>query len=133
MLALLGRAPAAVTELGRASTELTDPALRYYAEMFLGAALEASAQSDGARAAYTSAAALFPTAQSPRMALSHLAFSRGDRGAATEAIAPLLASSDNESEREDPWWTYLTACGRQAQELIAQARDRLSTPRAVAR
>ena len=58
--------------------------------MFLGAAEEGSGRFDQARAAYESAAAPFPAAQSPLLALSALATRRGDRTSALKHIQRLF-------------------------------------------
>jgi tetratricopeptide (TPR) repeat protein len=128
VLTLTGHAAAAVTELQRAIAGITDPAQQYYAQLFLGAALEAADQRAAAARAYQAAATLFPRAQAPRLALSQLALSTGDRAGASAAIEPLLTLSAREDERADPWWNYFGSYGHGADELMAQARQRLVTP-----
>jgi hypothetical protein len=123
------RAALAVGELRRASSEATEPAQRYYAQLFLGAALGETNQAQAAREAYLSAAAIFPHAQAPRLAISELASVAGDRRDAAMAIEPLLALSANEEERQDPWWTYFTSYGRRGDELMTEANVRLTTIR----
>ena len=127
VLTLAGRAAAAIPELRRAATEVKEPEQRYYAQLFLGAAFEANRQLSEARTAYDAAAALFPDAQSPKLALSQLAASRGDRSGAAQALEPLLAMSTE--QRADPWWTYFSSCGHDADALMAEASRRLSTVR----
>jgi hypothetical protein len=73
------------------------------------------------------AAALFPRAQTPYLALSQLAARYGDRGAAARAIEPLLALGAEEAERQDPWWIYARSTGRDAERLLTQASERLAT------
>jgi Flp pilus assembly protein TadD len=126
MLTLTGRPEAAVPELQRATTESTDTTERYFGQLFLGAALEAAKSWAAAREAYTAAAALFPPAQAPRLALSHLLFATGQRQDAATAIAPLLAAPPDEDVRTDPWWTYLAWAGRDADARLADARRRLA-------
>jgi len=109
------RSPPAVTP---------DPLLRYYADMFLGAAEEALSHPDAARAAYERAAALFPRAQSPLLALSALYARRSDRGGATKAIGSVFDLPQDAESRDDPWWRYTTVQGRNAGDLL----DRLRTP-----
>ncbi len=128
VLTLTGRAEQAVGELRRALGLVTEPAQKYFAQLFLGAALEAAGRRPAARAAYQAAAVLIPAAQAPRLALSQLAFSSGDRAEASAAIAPLLALPADESRRQDPWWSYSASCGRNAGTLIEQAQQRLWTP-----
>jgi hypothetical protein len=122
-----------VTELRRATAEATEPMLRYYAQLFLGAALEETNDVQASREAYRAAARLFPRAQAPRLALSQLASASGNRGDALDAIESLLAPDGDEDEARDPWWRYFISCGRNATELIAQASERLVTPRASER
>jgi hypothetical protein len=128
VLTLTGRAAAAVSELRRAAGEAQEPEQRYFAHMFLGAALEAVGPTAAAGDAYRAAAALFPQAQAPRLALSHLAYSTGQRGEAAAAIEPLLALPAGDDDRLDPWWAYLESPGRHAQKLLAAAGQRLAAP-----
>ena len=133
LMTLLDRAGPAVTELRRAATEATDATLQYYAQLFLGAALEETNQLDAAREAYRTAARLFPRAQAPRLALSHIASASGNRSEAVAAIEPLLTPRGGDDDAQDPWWSYFVSCGRNATDLIAVASARLVTPRPVAR
>jgi tetratricopeptide (TPR) repeat protein len=126
VLLLAGRVTAAIPELRRALAGLTEPEQRYYAHLFLGEALEATTQLDDARAAYQAAVTLMPKAQAPRLALSHLAASRGHRAEATQAIASLFEIA--EDERSDPWWEYFPSCGRNANALLATAFGRMAAP-----
>lgn len=127
VLTLLGKPAAAVTELRRAVDELKEPEQQYYAQLFLGAALEATQQIGAARIAYQAALTLFADAQAPRLALSYLAASRGDREGAAREIAPLFERASH--GRHDPWVGYFTACGRDADALLVESSRRLTTPR----
>jgi tetratricopeptide (TPR) repeat protein len=129
VLTLLDRAGDALPYLRRAAADATEPEQRYYASLFLGAAAEAANRHDEARTAYLSAAALFPQAQSPHLALSLLAMGAGDRAAGMRAIEPVLALPQDESRRHDPWWSYARSTGRQADALMQQARARLAMRR----
>jgi tetratricopeptide (TPR) repeat protein len=111
-----GKPQEAVAELDAAATP--DPLLRYYEEMFLGAAEEALSHPDTARAAYQRAAALFPRAQSPALALSALFARRSNRGAARDEISPVFDLPVNAESRDDPWWRYRTVQGRNAEDLL---------------
>jgi tetratricopeptide (TPR) repeat protein len=88
----LGRAPSlqnrhaeALAFLGLLDAD-APPHLQYYAALFTGRAAEARGRAGEAREAYERAAALFPRAQAPRFALSHLAASQGDLASATTVL-----------------------------------------------
>jgi hypothetical protein len=115
----LGKHAEAVVELRRSAAELTEPELSYHAHQFLGAEEEALGNRDAARLAYERAAALFPHAQSPLLALSQLSQRYGDRNGALRAADRLFAlQGDGDAEREDPWWTYFVVQARDADKLI---------------
>jgi tetratricopeptide (TPR) repeat protein len=115
----LGKHAAAVVELRRAAAELTEPELSYHAHQFLGAEEEALGNREAAQAAYERAAALFPHAQSPLLALSQLARRFGDRNGALRAADRLFALQDDpDNERDDPWWTYYLVQARDADDLL---------------
>jgi tetratricopeptide (TPR) repeat protein len=116
VLGSLGRHQEAAAELRQALESLDDDANRYYASMFLGKEEEALGRLDAARAAYEAARELFPGAQSPRLALSQLAWRQGDR---SNAIA---AARDAFTGDADPWWTYAFAHARHSNELLEELR-----------
>ncbi|HEY7289761.1 MAG TPA: hypothetical protein VH583_07985 [Vicinamibacterales bacterium] len=118
VLSGLGRYADAVTELGHAGVEDEEPWLRYDAAMFLGDAQRAIGRRDEARASFERAAALFPRAQSPMIALSQLARESGRRESALAEIQPMLALEPAEERRPDPWWDYYLTPGRNADELL---------------
>ena len=119
VLVARGKPQEAIVEL-RLASATKDPLIQYYAAMFLGAAEEALSRDDAARASYERAAAVFPRAQSPYLALSALNASRGNRTAALGSIAPLFALPSNAEYRDDPWWRYTTLQGRRAGEQLEQ-------------
>ena len=100
----------AATRSATADTRL----LRYYAELFLGTEAEALDDRELARASYTRAAALYPDAQSARLALSQLALHSNDRAAALEAVRQTLVLPEGDGGRDDPWWSYHVFQGRAA-------------------
>jgi tetratricopeptide (TPR) repeat protein len=102
-----------------------DPLLRYYAELFLSAEEEELGHRDAARLAYEHAAALYPDAQSPLLALSRLARRNGDRPGALRAIQQVFALSPDKNERDDPWWIYNVAQARNADALLEDLRASL--------
>jgi tetratricopeptide (TPR) repeat protein len=95
----LGRHEDAVTELHRAIEVKPDPKRRYLAELFLGREEQVRGRRDRARWHFENAAALFPAAQAPPLALSQLARESGDVAAALRALEGL-------SFETDPWWDY---------------------------
>jgi tetratricopeptide (TPR) repeat protein len=121
VLALRGRYAEGVAQLREALAPLSeagnDP-LRYYGELFLGAAEELLSHFDEANAAYTRAAALFPKAQSPLLGLSELARRRGDRRTALAVMQQVFDLPREEQDRLDPWWTYHVYQARNADERL---------------
>jgi tetratricopeptide (TPR) repeat protein len=116
----LGKHAEAVVELRRAAAELNEPELSYYAHQFLGAEEEAMGNREAARAAYEQAAALFPHAQSPLLALSQLSRRYGDRNGALRAAERLFHLRDDpDHDRDDPWWSYYLVQARDADDLVA--------------
>jgi tetratricopeptide (TPR) repeat protein len=130
ILTLTGAEAAAIPELRRAASEVEEIDQQYYAQLFLGAALEATNDEQAARDAYRAAAALVPQAQAPRLALSYLAASSGDRAEARAALSAVLDYRGATAERTDPWWRYSQSSGRPAASLLDEARRRLATPSA---
>jgi len=96
---------------------MSDELLRYYGELFLGAAREALGELDLARAWYSRAADLPPDAQSPHLALSALARRRGDRSAALQEIRRVFELSTRNDIHDDPWRTYHVSHARHADAL----------------
>ncbi|MGH9308381.1 MAG: VWA domain-containing protein [Vicinamibacterales bacterium] len=96
----------AVAQLRTALQSGLAPALRYCAELFLGDALAATADVDGAHDAFERAATLFPHAQSAWISLSRLARSRGDHAVATSMLDRVLEHRPPAHTVGDPWWTY---------------------------
>lgn len=98
------------------------PTFKYYAALFLGGAHEAMDETELAHRAYERAAAIFPLAQSPHLALSRLATRRGDMPAAHREIQRVLGLSQNRIDRGDPWWLYWAGSGREVETLLAELR-----------
>jgi Tfp pilus assembly protein PilF len=102
----LKRHDAAAEELRRAIADGAGEHLLYLAHLFLGRAEEARGRDNAARAAFERASALYPNAQSPRLALSQMARRAGDRAAAQRELGAIAALPHDERSREDPWWLY---------------------------
>jgi tetratricopeptide (TPR) repeat protein len=105
----LGRHDEASEEFRRAIADGASDRLLYLAQLFLGRAEEARGHGEVARAAFELASALYPNAQSPRLALSQIARRAGDRPAAQRELQAIAALPDDERRREDPWWFYYDA------------------------
>jgi len=119
VLGALGHDDEAVAELSRASDTLTNPELRYDLQLCLGRSQAAMGDRAEARASYDRAAAAFPLAETPLLALSELARHAGDGPAAIAALERLLNLPENRPD--DPWWTYDTSSSRDADLLMTQA------------
>ena len=102
----LGRHDEASQELRRTIADGAKEQLLYLAQLFLGRAEESRGHDDAARAAFERASALYPAAQSPRLALSQIARRGGNRSAAQRELQAIAALPDDERRREDPWWIY---------------------------
>jgi hypothetical protein len=121
VLLTLGKPDEAVAELQRVLARRPDRRLHYLAALFLGGAHAQLGRRDAARTAYTRAAALYPQAQSPRLALSTLARAEGDRSAAARLLLPALPSTHGHTLR-DPWWEYFGLPFDRADRLLADWR-----------
>jgi tetratricopeptide (TPR) repeat protein len=122
VLAQLNRHEDAARELRTAVQSTDEGLLLYYGSLFLGGSLEALARYDEAQAAYERASALYPTAQSPHLALSELARRRGDRAAALRAVQQVFDLPWSQFQRYDPWWDYDVAQARHVGDLLEDVR-----------
>ena len=102
----LGRHEEAAAELRRAIADGASGPLLYLAHLFLGRAEESLDHDAAAREAFERASALYPNAQSPRLALSQIARRAGNRAVAQRELQAIAKLSDDERRREDPWWFY---------------------------
>ena len=96
----------------RPRLETSDGVIRYYGALVRAQAAEATASLDAAREAYEHAAALFPLAQSPLLALIRLARERADEQAVKDLTLKMTALGHHERQRPDPWWNYFDCNGR---------------------
>jgi len=118
VLGLLDRHEQAAAELRQVTDDVDQMALRYYTALFLGREEEMLGRRDAAREAYERAAAMFPLAQSPLIALSHLARDAGERDRALASIQRVLELPSHEMDRRDPFWVYHFIQARHLDELL---------------
>jgi tetratricopeptide (TPR) repeat protein len=119
---LLGYHNQAVSELQAATAAVTDPQMQYYAALFLGNELAVLGRIADARKEFERAAALYPTAQSPLLALSELAHSNGDIPNASIAIERAFAVAARGRQRNDPRWKYDLVPEDKAAALLLKMR-----------
>jgi tetratricopeptide (TPR) repeat protein len=122
ILGLLGRHQEAAAALRSLPSAADSPKLDYFANLFLGDEEQALGRFEPARQAYERAAALFPRAQSPWLALSRMAWRRGDKGggvAASRRLFELVPDNDN---FDDPWWQYFQVHGVSSDVLLGDLR-----------
>jgi tetratricopeptide (TPR) repeat protein len=118
-----GRHEEAAADLRLSLAKPLPPLFQYLAWLLLGREDEALRRRDEARDAFTRASALYPGAQSPRLALSQMAWDEGDRAAATAALNFLGGTPG-----DDPWWSGARdrAHVRGVDELFAEMRRTLA-------
>lgn len=122
VLALQGRFADARPELQKALEIAPNAVISYYGELFLPAVEESLGNLDAAAAGYERAAARFPEAQSPLMALASLSRRRGDRAGARRASDRLFSLPRSTEETSDPWWAYNGFEGVNADQLLDELR-----------
>ena len=86
----------------------------FYAHLFAGRAAQGLGRLDEAAGHYREATALFPGAQSARLASSQAALLGADVPATLEPIEHL----DRSSPAPDPWWQYHFAAGRDVDDIL---------------
>ena len=124
VLGQTGRHEEAVSVLEKVLPALQRLDLTYYAELFLGRALQALARDEPARAAFGRARDLYPRAQSPHLALAQLAWPSAQRAEAAANVERLraLARDSREGPSRDPWWHYDVSPALDALDRIAAIR-----------
>jgi tetratricopeptide (TPR) repeat protein len=108
----------AILDLQRARELTTDREQSYYIRMFLGREEELLGRHDEARRHFEAAAALFPRAQSPWLAIGRLLAHGGDFSGARQVLDQGLRTMPAEPFSEDPWWIYDLGPGRYAQTML---------------
>jgi tetratricopeptide (TPR) repeat protein len=121
VLSQQGQHDAAARELRRVLAQTKEAVLVYFGALFLGRVLESQRNDAAAREQYERAAALFPRAQAPRLALSIIAGRSGARKAALSSRDDVLPD-----DFDDPWWTYHAQAGRNADAAFAATRRALA-------
>ena len=119
---LLGHHNQAVSELQAATAAVTDPKMQYYAALFLGNELAVLGRIAEARKQFERAAALYPAAQTPLLALSELAHSDSDIHNAVIEIERAFAVAANGRQRNDPRWKYDLVSEDKAAALLLEMR-----------
>jgi tetratricopeptide (TPR) repeat protein len=122
VIGTLGRHEEAAADLKQAIANSGNRRLLYFANLFLGREEQALGRLDAAREAFEQAAALFPEAQSARLALSQLTWRAGDRSGALGSMSSLWTLPADESARVDPWWQYYATHVVEAETLLAELR-----------
>jgi hypothetical protein len=102
----------------RQGVSATEPVSQYYAHLFLEREFEMLGNGPEARQSYERATKLAPMAQSPLFGLSRLAEHRGNRVAARDAVAHMLALPPIEFDRSDPWWVYEVVQARAVDAML---------------
>lgn len=109
----------AAAELRQVLSTPLSPLLKHYGLLFLGREEQALGRPISAREAFEGAAALYPDAQSPRLALSELAHDAGDRVRARELLPAPGAATKEDS---DPWRRFHRMHEQSVDELMAAFR-----------
>jgi tetratricopeptide (TPR) repeat protein len=122
VLGELGRHRPAVAELRKAIDAKPDHQRLYLTELFLGRQEQALGRPDEAKRRFENAAALYPSAQSPWLALSQFARQAGDRRSALRALQKVTARSSSGVIAEDPWWLFYEPHLGDAEALMDQMR-----------
>jgi tetratricopeptide (TPR) repeat protein len=116
LLELRGRHEEAAAELKTVLTANPAGTVAFYAHLFAGRAAQALGHAGEAARHFESASALFPDAQSARLASSQLALFRSDIPA---ALAPIQGLGPRSAVfTADPWWQYHLGAGRDAEDLV---------------
>jgi tetratricopeptide (TPR) repeat protein len=115
-----GMVDRAMTYLGHIRPPGNDRALDYFGELVRGQVLRARGRPDEAIAAFRSALAAWPGAQSARVGLMLLLVRHGER---REAEAQAEAVQADPGTQIDPWWMYWQGDYRLLQVLEANLRE----------
>jgi tetratricopeptide (TPR) repeat protein len=106
VLGLLGYPQESIAELQTAQAAIKDSQLLYYASLYLGHELKMVSRFEEARKQFEQAASLFPSAQTPLIALSQLARPLKDPDGEKRFVQRVFALKRTNSMDDDPWWIY---------------------------
>lgn len=113
-----GRHVEAIASLERGIQLTRSPLVRYWGLVWLGHERREAGRVAAAIEAFEQAAALYPQAQTPRLALSQLLYDRGDRARALAEYTTALAAAAGEDPRLAYEHTHVPA----ADTLLAELR-----------
>ena len=120
VLGLQNRHKDAIPELQRALDLAKDRMQSYYALLLLGREEESLGRLEAAREHFEHASAMYPTAQSPRLALSRLAVERGNDDEAQRTLDGVIDAPPEAATTIDPWWIYDFGPGRYADSKLSE-------------
>ncbi len=115
----LGRHQAALEALDQADACPANPTVRYWTSLFRGRVLETLGRLDEARTAYEMAAAIWPGAQTPVVALAALL---QRQGRVAEAIRAAEAARATPAGTINPWWQYWSGDLRFLDQWLGELR-----------
>jgi tetratricopeptide (TPR) repeat protein len=124
----LGHEADALVELQRVFAENDDQTDRYLVNLFLASLHERNGRVGDATFHFKAAAALFRSAQTPYLGLSHLQMQRDPTGAADTLQVMFDHHPEPTRGVPDPWWLYDAGFGASFQSRLEQLRARVSTP-----
>jgi tetratricopeptide (TPR) repeat protein len=115
----VGEAERALRLVDAAAPEAEDPHVRYMREFVRAQVLRDLGRHDDAAAGFRRALAIWPDAQSARLALMALQIAHGDRAEA-EALAEAIQTTPGTDT--DPWWRYWQGDFRAYTNTLAELR-----------
>ena len=122
----LGKHAEAVQLLIESVPEAGDSRVAYLRELFLGTEYQSLGKETEARDCFQRAVRLYPTAQTPLIALGNLLHRSGNRSATSDTLRRLEALPSEGSGRSDPWLDYYGSYAHDAEAQIAALRARFS-------
>jgi hypothetical protein len=124
-----GRHREAVELLARTGAPAGSDRLAYFRELFLATEYQAVGKTEEARRCLDRAAAFFPTAQTPLIALSDLERTSGNRTGMVDVLRRLEALPADASGRLDPWSDYYRSYASDADAQLSVVRAGLNDRR----